>query len=410
MWSKLNEFKGKLTWSLLGNIVFALSQWIILSILARFGSAADLGIYSLGLAITAPVIQFFNFELRTVLATDSKNDYSFQQFFGSRIIHLLIAYLVIMPISFFYVENTIATLSILLIGLIKIFEALSDLCMGYFQKESKIELIGKSQLYRGILSMTVSSLIYLITQSINFMLLGLLTVMILRFLFYDLKHLIPYTNVFPIFDLSGLKMIILFFPLGITALISSLVPNIPRYFLDYYVGVEAVGIYSALYYIIVAGNMLITPVSLLAAPRIANSYHNSTRSDFLKLISVLIILAVIMSLILILPVLLSGEYILTLLYGKGFAVYERAFIIISITLIFGFINSFLNLSIISTREVRSLPVLNGIAVCVSFIAGYLLIKDFAIEGAAWALLLSRLIQTLLYTVLFFNILRKIKTN
>src|SRR5699024_4737877 len=80
---------------------------------------------------------------------------------------------------------------------------------------------------------------------------------------------------------TGWELIKLAWPLGVTALISSLNANIPRYFLDYFYGVAEVGIYSALYYILVASNMIMTPVSLLAAPKVANAYHRSNRS-FIK--------------------------------------------------------------------------------------------------------------------------------
>lgn len=406
MWVKLKGVKSKLTWSLIGNLVFALSQWMILSLLARFGSAIDLGIYTLGLALTAPVVQFFSFELRTVLATDSKSQYSFQQYFGSRVIHLLIGYLIIIPIALFYSRDTITTWALLLIGLIKIFEALSDLCMGFYQKKSRIDLIGKSQFYRGIFSLIISFSLYSTTQNINIMLIGLLFVMVLRFLYYDINHLRNYTKTNPIYDLSAFKLIKLFLPLGITALISSLVPNVPRYFLDYFVGVEAVGIYSALYYILVAGNMFFTPISMLAAPKIAMFYNDKSKMEFLKLVTTYIIIAMILSTVFIVPICVSGEYILSLLYGDEFVAYYNAFTIISITLILGFVNSILNLSVVASREVGVLPLVNSITVLVSIIVGYFLIKNFSIEGAAWTLLISRIIQTLLYTSLFANVLKR----
>lgn len=62
-WNRIKVFRKKVSWSLAGNLIYAISQWGIISIIARYGSAEDLGIYSLGLAVTAPIILFLTFNL-----------------------------------------------------------------------------------------------------------------------------------------------------------------------------------------------------------------------------------------------------------------------------------------------------------------------------------------------------------
>lgn len=401
---KVSGIKRKLTWSLGGNIAYAISQWIIVSIIARYGTAEDLGIYSIGLAVTAPIVLFFSFQLRTILATDIKNQFSFNQYFGGRLVHLTISYIVIIPVAFFYSNNSSSFIIILLMGLVKYVEALSDVCMGFFQKHSRIDLIGKSQLGRGIVSVVVVGLLYISTQNITISIFGLLIVMLLRLFFFDMKYLKAYVKIQPVFDESSFLLIKLGLPLGISSLISSLNTNIPRYYLDHLYGVEYVGVFSALYYVLIASNMLITPISLLAAPKIASVYNKKNIKDFIFINIKLFSFSICIFLLVFIPIYLQGGNILKILYGEGYSIYEESFVLISLSLLFGFLIAFLELSIVSARRLRIQPIINLITVIITSIIGYKLIALYGINGAAITVLISRIIQCILSIIVFLLIL------
>ncbi|OBW58434.1 hypothetical protein A9986_05725 [Solibacillus silvestris] len=406
MWNKFKKIQKKISWSLFGNIIYALSQWGIITILARFGTVEELGIYSLGLAITAPIVIFFSFELRTLLATESKNEMNFGQYFGSRVVHLIISYFTIVLIAIIYSNDSKVIAAILLIGMIKVFEALSDICMGLFQKKQRIDIIGKSQLYKGLLSIITFSAIYIPTQSLVISLIGLLLVMIIRLFTFDLKNLKKYVETFLIFDNSSIKLMKYALPLGIASLISSLITNVPKYLLEYQVGIEAVGIFSALYYILVACNMLITPISLLAAPRIANTLDNKDNVNFIKENIIFSLFSVIAFLIIFIPVYLYSEWVITFLYGEEYILYSQVFVIITLSLLFGFLNAFYSLSTIAARIIKIQPIFKFFLSLIIIISSYYFINEFGIMGAAYALILTRSIETLFYIILLVYIANK----
>src|SRR5262249_180205 len=68
-------------WAFAANLIYALCQWGMLSVLAKAGSAAVVGQFSLGLAISAPVFMFTNFNLRSVQATDARSEFEFGDYF-----------------------------------------------------------------------------------------------------------------------------------------------------------------------------------------------------------------------------------------------------------------------------------------------------------------------------------------
>jgi hypothetical protein len=58
----------------------------MLVVLAKLGSPEIVGQFTLGLAVTAPVVLFTNLSLREVQATDAKHQYLFSDYLGLRLL------------------------------------------------------------------------------------------------------------------------------------------------------------------------------------------------------------------------------------------------------------------------------------------------------------------------------------
>src|SRR5690349_12465381 len=78
------SLRANVSWTLLGNVVYAACQWGMLVAFAKLGQAQMVGEYGLGLAITAPVFMFANLQLGSVLATDAAGASAFADYFGAR--------------------------------------------------------------------------------------------------------------------------------------------------------------------------------------------------------------------------------------------------------------------------------------------------------------------------------------
>lgn len=65
------------SWTFIGNVVYAISQWGIIVVLSKFGNVMMVGQYAIGLAVTAPIILFANLKLRDVQATDASSKFRF---------------------------------------------------------------------------------------------------------------------------------------------------------------------------------------------------------------------------------------------------------------------------------------------------------------------------------------------
>ena len=87
--------RDNFSWTFVGNVVYAASQWGILTVLAKLGSPEMVGQFALGLAIAAPVVMFTNLQLRGVLATDARDEYRFGDYLALRLCATLLAMLTI---------------------------------------------------------------------------------------------------------------------------------------------------------------------------------------------------------------------------------------------------------------------------------------------------------------------------
>ncbi len=121
-------------WTLAGNAVYGGAQWAMLILLAKLGNAEMVGRFALGLAVGAPVVMFTNMQLRLVQATDAREEYRFRDYLSLR----LMANAVALPgdcrggAGRALPAETLAV--ILLVGLAKCAESVSDVIWGLWQK------------------------------------------------------------------------------------------------------------------------------------------------------------------------------------------------------------------------------------------------------------------------------------
>jgi len=137
----------------IGNAFYSLCQWGIIALLAKLGSTKMVGQFTLGLAITAPIIMFTNLQLRTVQATDANDEYTFYEYFTLRLILTLLGLLLITGITLISNYHSETILVILLVGFCKAVESISDIFYGLFQKHERMDRIGKSKIMRGFISL-----------------------------------------------------------------------------------------------------------------------------------------------------------------------------------------------------------------------------------------------------------------
>lgn len=402
------SFRSNFFWTFFGNVIYALSQWIIIVSIAKLGNVKMVGLFSLGLAITAPIVLFFNLQFRSIIATDTHSAFTFGEYFGARLFFQSLSMIIILFIITFGPYDMHTGLIILLVGISKVIESLSDLTYGIFQKNEQMDHEGKSQALKGFLSITVVVILLYLSETLFISLIGLILVWFLRFIYYDLKIVKKYTEIRPVFNWTIKRLWWLALPLGIVSLLNSFNINIPRYLLEYFNGLEDLGYFAAISYILVAGNLVIRPLSMVAAPKLAREYNNKDVKAFLKMNVMLFVIATIIGIIAISTVYFFGDLLLEIVYDSNYKRYNHIFLILIIGSVISYYTNFLNISLVAARSFKAQPILNLITSISGIISGLLLIPKYGLEGAAFTVNILYLFQLMGSLFLFLISIQRLK--
>jgi O-antigen/teichoic acid export membrane protein len=389
------SLRSNFAWTLAGNLTYAGFLWGILVVLAKLGSPEMVGRYALGLAVGAPVMMFTNLQLSALQATDAKGEYRFWDYFSLRLLTSSFALCVIAGIAAVGGYRLEAALVILIIGLAKGVESVSDAIHGLLQKNERLDLIAISKMIKGPLSLlAIWSLVHL-TRSLVWGVIGLLAAWSLVLLTYDaynarrMLHLRPE----PIrgenegrYDRLALfrRLTWLALPLGFVSLLDSLNVNVPRYLVERRLGEAALGYYAGMAYIMVAGNMVVGALTGSASPRLARLCVIHPLA-FRRLLWRLIGLGAALGGTGLLLAMFFGRPLLALIYQPDYAKHADVFVWLMAAAGTGYVARFLICGMTASRRIKAQAPLYGVTLLATAVLSWVLIPRHGLLGAALAL-------------------------
>ena len=421
--------RANFSWTFVGNIVYAACQWGMLVLIAKVGSPEMVGQFTLGLAITAPVIMFTNLQLRDVQATDAKHQYYFGDYLGLRLISTGLALLVILGITLVAGYRLETSLVILLVGLAKAFESISDVFQGLIQQYERMDRIAISNMIKGPLSLLLLSIGVLLSRSMTWGALGLAVAWACVLFGYDIRSgllILEYNRQIPQSEenqdnqvdsvqlrwhLETLrKLFWLALPMGLVMMLISLNTSIPRYLIANHLGEAKLGIFAAIAYLMVAGNIVINALGQSATPRLAKYYAAGNAKAFRNLLLKLVGIAAFLGGMAILIASVVGKEILTILYKPEYGQHADLFVWLMVAAGIGYVAWFLGDAMTAARYFRIQMPLFTLVTTISAILCFWLLPTHGLQGAAIALIISAMSNAILSLGVLAYALHKIGKN
>jgi O-antigen/teichoic acid export membrane protein len=377
--------RGNFIWTSAGNAVYAACQWGMVSVLAKLGSAEIVGEYALGVAIATPVLMLAQLNLRSVLATDVVREHRFRDYRNLRAVSLVLALLAVAVIAFSGHRGAEAFV-IVLVGMALALEWASDVYHGLLQQQDHMERIAVSMAARGVLSLATLAVVLVSTGSLIAALSG---VLIAR-----LAVLVLFDSTFATWDCAEprapepagmrqpLRILYTAFPLGVVLMLGSLTINIPRYFIAQEMGTHALGIYSAIASITMAGNLLVNALGQAATPRLARLYSEANRAGVKRLSLQLCALGIVLGGCGWAVCALIGRRVLALCFGPEYAAHNDLLMMLALSAAAAFVASLLGYAITACRRFREQMPLQLASVMATAAGCFLLIPRFGLIGAA----------------------------
>jgi O-antigen/teichoic acid export membrane protein len=386
------SLRRNFSWSVLGEVTYAGCQWGMIVALAKLGSRELLGQFALALAVTAPVLMFTNLQLRALQATDATPGGGFAKYFTLRLLSCGVALLVIAAVVGLADYPPEDRAGILILGLAKAFEAVSDICHGRLQQLGNLKWVSLSLVLKGLLSLAaVAAGVYWT---------GRLAPVCLLLLFSWLAVLLAVDvpcvalaggrrSARPTFALCRepreLKRLLrLGLPLGLTAMLISLNVSLPQLVLERYWHEQAVGAYRALASLMQLSNLPAAALGIAASSRLGYYFATRDRPGLRHLLTRLLGVSFLFGAAGLGVAVFAGRFLLSVFYSTAYAEFHAAFAWLMLAALGVNLCYILNWAAMAARYVNVLiPLHLGLA-AVTAVACFGWVPSWGVDGAAWS--------------------------
>ena len=367
-------------------------------------SPSDLDDIIIALSITAPVIVFFNLQLRLLQALDAQNGHRFGDFITLRLIAQCFSLGLLAIWAFAFNSNLSLAICLMVIATSRAFYSIGETFYGEQQKFERMGGIASSMAMKGALSLTCFSYFIIVKSDLYSALVAWAAIHFITLAFdirqtlalgISAKELLPTST----FKSMG-RLVKKGFPLGMSGLLISLQINIPNYALMSSEYKDEVGIFGALLFLTTVGRKIIESGVRATGPRLSNILAERRMQRFRQLRFRLCMLSASLGMAGLLAALFWGESLLAMLYTNAFVPYLPVllWVIVGETLNFASLALEHALSAGKKLDAQLRSIVSSVLTLV--VASWCLIPSYGASGAAWAVVLggaARLLATIILT-------------
>jgi len=410
------KLNADVAWLLSGNVLYSACQWAIVLAFAKLGSPEQVGEYALGMAVSAPIVLLANFQLRALLASDVWNQFTFSKYLTFRLVSLGAALLVVACAAVYAQADWGRRGIIFLVGFGQVLEYISETYYGLMQKHERIDRIARSLLLKGPVSLAALCLAMYITRSVAWAVFGLALGRLAILLIWDSRlgfaakddHA-PAARI----EWDGGQMLGLLraaLPLGVISMLGSLIPNIPRYFINVFDGSAGLGIFSAIASLLTAGTLVVSTFGQASFLPVVKACAEADRAKYRMLIWQAMALAGGLGVVAIVASVFFGRTLLIHLFRREYGEYTDILVRLMIAGMMMFMASGLGYVMTAARKLRpQIPLLLLAAVAAAATSAWSIPQN-GLRGAADAVLISAFVQLMGSGVILWQIDRQLRDS
>jgi len=380
--------RASISLTFIGNAVHAACQWGMLAALAKLGTTEAVGEYSIGLAITAPIMMFANLQLREIQATDSRHEYLFGEYLALRLAMSVFAFVATMVVALAggYSRGVLSTIAGF--GVQRFFQSLADLYYGFMQQQERLDIVAHSLLLKGPVTLLVLLTSYAMSHSVALASISVGLAYGAVWLFFDRpraasigsdQRLCPDWNRVRLRELGRLAL-----PMGLMAMLVSLTSTVPQYALQELKGSREVGVFSAVSYVRSAGALAVGAMGQASLVQLSEHFRTGRWRDLTLLVARLVGLSALLGAGLVAVAQFFGRELLTVLYTPEYGTHADEFVVLMFGTAIGFVASILEYGLTAARAFRPRLEIAMVVVAVTTAACAMWIPQSGVRGAAWA--------------------------
>ncbi len=399
--ARIDTMKINFVYSLVANVYSALCKFLILLTIIRLGTPIEVGRYNYALVLSAPVFLLASLKIRSIIVTN--DEYKVNHFFNAIILINTFFFTVFICIVSL-LSNANETIIILVVSLIKFLDNIKEVSYGVYQKDEQLKIQSVSMIMYFTLSLVSFYLSFYITSDLLISLTLSLLSGLLTFFIFDIPVMKKKFKVFLKLTLSmsvSKKIMFLALPLSISSAIGSLNTGLPRVFLKEFFNEYALGIFSAIAYLLVVGTLLANSLSQVFLPRLRKLFKNNKITDFVNLTKKMVLIGTAVGIFSVIASTFLGRFVLKIFFGAEYANQNEVLIILSFGLLFILSGVFLGTSIVATGNYKVNYKISVITLLSIIIFSVSFIPVWGLIGTAYTITCSQLVAFLSY-LYFYN--------
>lgn len=394
-----HRLKKNFGWALVGNMIFHACSWLILVLLAKLTNPEDVGRFALALAIGSPVIVFANLQLRQIQVTDTAGNYQLGQFLSLRLLCMSVAIVIVAGLAFGLVDQGATIAVITIVAAERALQGIREIFLAFQQKHERLDRVAVSQALQGLGALLGLAAGILLTRDLVFGVIGMLGGASVTLLAWDIPSSVRLQR-----ELGGnarrlplrprmrglIPIAWTALPLGITAFLGSIVLNTPRYFIEGFLGSEALGFFVAVAALPLAGGMVLQSAAMSALPRLSRYFEENLRAYHRLLVKILLF-ALMVGLAGLAVAVCFGDAILSFAFTPAYSKYYDLLVWMMIFAALNYLASSLGYGMTAAKRFRvQLPL--GVAVFIATaLSAWALVPTHDLIGAAISLSIGRVV-------------------
>lgn len=318
---------NKIIWNTIGTTLNSFSSMIFLLVITRINGIELSGVFSYAFSMCAIFQSIANYGGRNFQVSDYKKVFSDSEYFSSRFITVIGSVVVVLTYLLFFLNSFDVIYFVLILMLVKFTETFADVYYGIFQKNDRLDYVGKSYTLKNIVGVIIFFLIDILTENIYYSVLSMLFVNMLVFYFYDYLKASKVSKLRIVSFKKSSAVLKASFGFFIYNFLILVISNIPRMTVYQFLSESELGYYGILVMIpsvmTLLGALIISPVLTDLS-----MFHNEKRyTDFDSLVRKLVIITLTISILCMIVAYFLGDPVLSLLYGISFEGYSITFLI-----------------------------------------------------------------------------------
>ena len=395
---------------MMGSLCNALSSMILGIIVNRITGSFMGGIFTFAFSNAQLMYTIGGFEVRPLQSTDVDEKFSFSQYFSFRVltcIALIVAVSVYVLLSGY---SPVKSMTIWIVSVYKIVEALADVFAGMFQQHDRIDLSGKTSTFRPALSTLAFGITLYVTRNLVAASLSMIAASAFLLLVYDTRLKKKFFNNINI-SFEPSKVMGVFkeaLPLFIAAFINMYISNAPKYAIDKFFSEEIQNYYN----IIFMPAFVINLCSLFAfrpmLTDMARHWNNKEIKPLLKIVRNILLWIVFVTVCAMGGAYLIGAQILGMLNGLSVMKYRMELVLVMVAGGISAVVTFLYYLITVMRKQKMLIVGYVMGFASALVIPRILVPTLEIKGAAMSYGISMFILGIAFVAIIVTSIMKIK--